>query len=522
MSSDAKVLLVILDGWGISPIKTGNAPLLATTPNLDYIYANYPKTAIAASGLEVGLNRGEMGNSEVGHLNLGTGRVVWESLPRIDSAIESGEFSENKNLTDFFANSKKKIHLVCLASSGGVHSHLRHLVAVLEEAKKLNKKDVYIHFIADGRDTAPEAALSFAKELEMDISDIGVGKIATLIGRYYAMDRDKRWERTRKAYDLMISGIGEKADNLIEAIEKNYEDKKSDEFFEPYLLDENGVIAEGDSVFFLNFRADRMRQILGAISGKYFDAFTVQNLDLDILTMTEYDRMMGFPVVFEPINLASALADILEKEGKTQYHIAETEKYPHVTYFFNGGREKPHDKEMQVMVPSPKVATYDQKPEMSAHEITDKVLEAIKINAPFVVVNYANGDMVGHTGDLDATIIACETVDECLGKLLVSASDFTYRVIITADHGNCEMMIDPATGGVDKEHTTNPVPLVFLDFANKTYNIKEGASYSEEECLAYYSSTATGVLSDIAPSILRLLGLNQPSEMNGSDILNNL
>lgn len=522
MSLDAKVLLIILDGWGISPIKTGNAPLLAKTPTLDYVYANFPKTAIAASGLEVGLNRGEMGNSEVGHLNLGTGRVVWESLPRIDSAIESGDFGENENLKKFFEKAKQKIHLVSLVSSGGVHSHIRHLVAVLEEAKKHHQKDVYIHFISDGRDTAPEAALGFAQELEKDISDIGVGKIATLIGRYYAMDRDKRWERTEKAYNLLVKGEGKKSANITEAIRENYKEKKSDEFFEPYILNENGLICEGDSVFFLNFRADRMRQISSAFHTKYFDGFPVTDLKLDILAMTEYDKMVELPVVFTPINLSDTLADLLEKENIAQCHIAETEKYPHVTYFFNGGREKPHKGEEQVMVPSPHVATYDLKPQMSAYEVSEAVVKAVSVSVPFIVVNFANGDMVGHTGDLKATITACETVDECLGKVLEQAYAEKYKVIITADHGNCEMMVDPATGDVDKEHTTNPVPLVFLDFANKNYNIVEGQSYSEEENMMYFSATPAGVLSDVAPSVLSLLGLVKPGQMNGSDLINNI
>lgn len=515
-----KVLLVILDGWGLSPVEKGNATILAKTPILDSVYATYPKVAIAASGLEVGLNRGEMGNSEVGHLNLGSGRVVWESLPRIDYDIEEGGFENNRSLDAAMKKaSKSRLHLIGLVSYGGVHSHLRHLEALLQLAKKRNIKEVYIHFISDGRDTPPQKAAEIAKGLEENIKKIGVGKIATLVGRYYAMDRDNRWQRVEKAYDLMTAGKGTEYKDIYQAIEANYKNKVTDEFIEPSLIDKNGLVQSGDAVIFFNFRADRIRELTSAFFSPNFSGFSRQQLsDLYVVTMTEYDKRFNLPVVFEPIDIKNTLADVVEAYDLTQYHIAETEKYPHVTYFFNGGREEPHKDEDQIVVPSPKVATYDLQPEMSAAGVTDKLVPALKQN-DFTLVNFANGDMVGHTGSLKAAIAACEAVDKCLAKVLTAAGELGHKVFITADHGNCEAMIDPATGGINKEHTTSPVPFVFLDLAAAPFSVRGLKPFSKEEMIAYSASPVVGVLSDVAPTILSLLGLKKPPEMVGVNLI---
>lgn len=515
-----KVLLIILDGWGLSPVEKGNATILAKTPVLDSVYANYPKVAIAASGLEVGLNRGEMGNSEVGHLNLGSGRVVWESLPRIDYDIEEGGFEDNRTLDAVMKKaSGSRLHLIGLVSYGGVHSHLRHLEALLKLAKEKNIKEVYIHFISDGRDTPPEKAAEIAKEVEGNMKKIGTGKFATLVGRYYAMDRDNRWERVKKAYDLMTGGVGTEYPDIYKAIEANYKNKVNDEFIEPSILDKNGIVKPGDAVIFFNFRADRIRELTSAFFDPNFTGFKREPLfDLYIATMTEYDKRYKLPVVFEPIDIKNTLADELEGSNLTQFHIAETEKYPHVTYFFNGGREEPHKEEEQIVVPSPKVATYDLKPEMSAAGVTEKLVPALNQN-DFVLVNFANGDMVGHTGSLNATIAACEAVDQCLAKVLTAASNGGYKVFITADHGNCEIMIDPATGGIDKEHTTSPVPFVYLDMIAKPFNSRSLSPFSKEETIAYSGSPVVGVLSDVAPTVLALLGIRKAAEMVGVNLI---
>ena len=520
MAKTNNVLLVILDGWGLSPIEKGNATIAAKTPVLDSVYANYPKIAIAASGLEVGLNRGEVGNSEVGHLNLGSGRVVWESLPRIDYDIEEGGFEDNKALTEVMKKaSNSRLHLIGLVSYGGVHSHLRHLEALLNLAKEKNVKEVYIHFISDGRDTPPEKAKEIAKELEEKLQKIGVGKFATLVGRYYAMDRDQRWQRVQKAYDLMTQGSGAEFQDINSAIEANYKKKVTDEFIEPAVIDKNGLVKSGDEIIFFNFRADRMRELTEAFFDPNFNGFK-RNLipNLSITTMTGYDKRFNLPVVFESIDIKDTLADVFESKRLTQLHIAETEKYPHVTYFFNGGREEPHQAEKQIVVPSPKVETYDMKPEMSAQELTEKVIPELPKN-DFVLINYANGDMVGHTGSFKATVLACEAVDRCLGKLLTAASNAGYKTIITADHGNCEVMINPANGEMDKEHTTSSVPFVYLDFIAKPFDTNNLKQFSKEEMTQYSLQPVVGVLSDVAPTILSVLEIEKPPEMVGVNLI---
>lgn len=498
----------------------GNATLLARTPNLGHIYATCPKISISASGLEVGLNRGEMGNSEVGHLNLGSGRIVWESLPRIDFAIEKGGFEENRTLKDILNKAKDgRLHLIGLTSNGGVHSHMRHLEVLLSSAKKAGIAKVFIHFIADGRDTQPKVAQATITDLENKIKKIGIGKIATVIGRYFAMDRDKRWERTGKTYQLYVAGSGKEYQSAIEAIDENYKAGKSDEFLEPSIIDKEGVIKPEDAVVFFNFRADRMRQLVGALTQKDFDGFKREKIEpLYAVTMTEYDQDFHLPTIFSPINLKGTVADALEAEEVKQFHVAETEKYPHVTYFFNGGREDPHRKETQIVLPSPKVATYDLAPEMSAVPVSKKVLEAISKGEEFIVVNFANGDMVGHTGVLDAAVKGCETVDVALESIVKEAFEKKYYTIITADHGNCETMIDSTSGEPSKEHTSNPVPFVYIDPMNNAFATSSRKDFSKDELIAYASIQPVGILSDVAPSILSIMGVKIPPEMAGINL----
>lgn len=498
----------------------GNATILAKTPNLDHIYATCPKALISASGLEVGLNRGEMGNSEVGHLNLGSGRIVWESLPRIDFAIERGGFEENQTLKEILNKAKGgRLHLIGLTSSGGVHSHMRHLEVLLSSAKKAGIAKVFIHFIADGRDTQAKVAGVTVADLEDKIKEIGIGKISTVIGRYFAMDRDKRWERTEKAYGLYTKGAGSQHQSAKEAIEENYKNGKSDEFLEPSVIDSEGIIKPDDAVVFFNFRADRMRQLVVALTQKDFDGFQREILEpLYVLTMTEYDPNFHLPTIFSPLNLAGTVADALEAEGVNQFHVAETEKYPHVTYFFNGGRENPHKLETQIVLPSPKVATYDLAPEMSAIPVSNKVSEAISKGEEFIVVNFANGDMVGHTGILNAAVKGCEAVDVALDGIVKEAFGKKYYIIITADHGNCETMIDSTSGEPSKEHTTNPVPFIYIDPINEAFTSSSKKEFSKDELVAYASTQPVGVLSDVAPSILSIMGAKVPPEMAGINL----
>lgn len=520
-NKNKKVLLVIMDGWGLSPIPEGNATVIAKTPVLDCLYATYPRISLSASGLEVGLNRGEMGNSEVGHLNIGTGRVVWESLPRIDYTIETGSFYTNPVLLNSFKSaSNGRLHLVGLVSSGGVHSHIRHLHALLKAAKDNKVPQVFVHFITDGRDTPPNVAATFVNELETEMKKLGVGKIATVIGRYFAMDRDKHADRTTKAYNLFTQGEGQPYASASEAINTNYQNGKTDEFMEASIIDPEGVIRPDDAMILFNYRADRMRQMAEAFVTQNLQNFTIGGDSASKITsMTQYEKSYTIPVLFEPVDLRNCLADVLEANGKTQFHIAETEKYAHVTYFFNGGREDLHKGEVQLMVKSPKVATYDLQPEMSAAEVTTKVQEAMEQRADFIVVNYANGDMVGHTGKLEAAVRACETVDSCLGTVLVKASEMGYNCIVTADHGNCEMMIDPATNQPSTEHSTSPVPFVFMDFEAIPFNTSATYSFTMEDMMIYSAEPYRGVLSDVASTVIGVMGLAKPPEMEGINLV---
>lgn len=515
-----KVMLIILDGWGLSAEKEGNAPLLAKTPILDYVYATYPKTSLSASGLEVGLSSGEPGNSEVGHLNIGTGRVVWENLPRIDQEIESGAFFEKEALAaaiEAAKQNKSVLHLIGCVSDGGVHSHIRHLYALLKAAKDNGLDRVLVHFISDGRDTKPEQALEFAASLEKTMTDLKVGRIATLIGRYFAMDRDNNWDRMEKFFNLVVKNEGQKFGSIKEAIEDSYKSGKNDEFIEPSVIGDGGEISDGDSILIFNYRSDRVKQMTKMFVGE--EKFFVKDLPKNLLitTMTEYNKDQKEPVIYKHINLDNALAKIISENSLEQFHIAETEKYAHVTYFLNAGIEKPYKGEDWQIIPSKKVATYDKYPLMSAKEVSEKLLQAIKKDYDFIVVNFANGDMVGHTGVVKAAIEACEGVDTLLKEVLSNASENGYKAFITADHGNCESMIDPTTKKVNKEHTTNPVPFIFLDFEKRPFDPLE-VDYSFDDYALYATGTPIGVLADIAPSILANLGISQPNEMTGMDL----
>jgi 2,3-bisphosphoglycerate-independent phosphoglycerate mutase len=513
---------MIMDGWGLSPLKEGNATYLAKTPNLDWIYGNYPKTAISASGIDVGVSADEVGNSEVGHLNLGSGRVVWESLPRIDQSIAKGEFAQNKNLIsvlDRVRSNGSSLHLFGLCSAGGVHSSLDHLYAFLKSAKERGVEKVFIHMVTDGRDTAPKVAIEDAKLIQAKIAEIGIGKIATIVGRFYAMDRDKHYERTSKSYNLMVLGQGDQYKTPEEAIEANYRAGADDEKIGTCMLDSTGVIRSGDGLIFINFRSDRMRQMLSAFGDDNVSEFQRQKVDnLMMLTMTSYSGSQKAPIIFTPINMDNVLADCLESNNLTQCHIAETEKYAHVTYFFNGGEEKPHENEDQILVASPRVESYDQSPEMSALQVGDKTIEAIGKNYSFIVVNFANGDMVGHTGNFEATVKAVEVVDNCIGQILAAASAKGLTAIITADHGNCELMINPTNSEINKEHTSSPVPFVLLDLAARPFTPQSGTDFNHETLLEYSSTPTTGILADVSPTVMQILGIAKPDQMSGIDL----
>jgi 2,3-bisphosphoglycerate-independent phosphoglycerate mutase len=522
-----KAILIILDGWGLSPITEGNAPFLAKTPVLDKVYANYPKIALSASGLEVGLSVGEPGNSEVGHLNLGSGRVVWEMLPKIDQSIARGEFFELpvlRDVSDYLKKNKGRLHLIGLGSTGGVHSHLNHLFALLDYfAGEHATSSAFLHLFTDGRDTGPKEAINFIDQIEKKLSSIRFGKIASLIGRYYGMDRDNNWDRVKKAYDLITQGAGSSYSTAREAIEKNYAVGKGDEYLEASIVDVNGIVKPNDAVIFFNFREDRAKQLLEAFEIENFKGFKREKINnLFLASMTSYFEEEESRVIFLPNDLKNVLADIVESHGLRQYHTAETEKYAHVTYFFNGGSHRVHQFEKQVLVPSPKVSTYDNKPEMSADGVTENVVEAIKTEQDLILVNYANGDMVGHTGVLPAAIKAVEYIDSCLQKVLVEASKFGYKVLITADHGNCEMMLDPVSGGPYTEHTTSLVPLSYLDLKSQPFSLNLPQTFSKEDLVGFSSSYPQGIIADISPTILDIMGLEKPREMICSSLLSAL
>jgi 2,3-bisphosphoglycerate-independent phosphoglycerate mutase len=508
--SAPRVVLVVLDGWGYRTEREGNAIELASTPIWHRLWRSYPRTLLEASGLAVGLPEGQMGNSEVGHLNLGAGRVVPQDLVRISQSIQSGEFYQLEPLVQLCAHLRHTggtLHLVGLLGPGGVHALDRHLLACVELGMRHRVEKIAIHGFLDGRDSAPTLGAEVVRTLLVDMRRIAGSKvdIASLTGRYYGMDRDRRWDRTRLAYDAMVHGTGVAVEHPVLAIQAAYQKGETDEFIQPRVHFRNGVpvatMRDGDGVLFFNYRSDRMRQIVSALCIEGFQGFPVPGRPrLSCVTMTQYDQTFNIPQAFPPFSLARILAQVLAEQGRTQFRTAETEKYPHVTYFFNGGYEPPYPGEERCLIPSQRVATYDLAPEMSAAGITEALCRTIESrDHDFILCNYANADMVGHTGVLGAVIKAVETVDQCLARVLVSAEKAGARVLITADHGNCEMMIDPATGGVHTAHTTNPVPLVAVG--------TDAASLR-----------AGGSLRDVAPTVLGLLNLEQPAEMTGRDL----
>lgn len=505
------VVLTILDGWGHSTETKGNAVYLAKTPTFDMLHSKFPNTLIYASEEYVGLPKGQMGNSEVGHLNLGAGRILYMDVTRIDLAISNGELFQDPKLLESMAHGRKsRLHLLGLVSDGGVHSHNTHLYALLEMAKREGVGEVYIHAFTDGRDTMPDSGLGFVQELEAKIAEIGVGKIATVSGRYYAMDRDRRWERVEKAFRALVRGEGERAATAVEAVKRSYENKVTDEFLAPTVIagegeSPRGLIQDGDAVLFFNFRSDRGRELTMALMDPTLDGIdrSLMPKNLHYSTMTVYDKSFsafGVRPVFEVDTPHNILGAVMEQHNLKNLRTAETEKYPHVTFFFNGGNEKPFSVEDRQMVASPKVATYDLMPEMSAQGVCDVVTKALAGDGfDVIIVNFANPDMVGHTGSLPAAIQACEKVDDCLGQMWPLIQKANAHWIVTADHGNAECMIDPATGKPHTYHTTNPVPLILINDDPKP--LRSGGS-----------------LRDIAPTILSLAGKEKPVEMTGTDI----
>ncbi|WP_294404356.1 2,3-bisphosphoglycerate-independent phosphoglycerate mutase [uncultured Clostridium sp.] len=510
--SKKPVMLMILDGFGLAPKSEGNAVSLAKKPNFDRLTANYPTSQLQASGMQVGLPDGQMGNSEVGHLNIGSGRIVYQELTRITKAIQDGDFFENEALKLAMDNAKKTgaaLHLMGLLSDGGVHSHIDHLKGLLEFAKKEGIQNVFVHAFMDGRDVPPSSGKEFIEKCEAMMAEVGVGKIATISGRYYAMDRDNRWERVELAYNALVLGKGETAESAVEAIENSYHDNKTDEFVLPTVITENGAplthIKNGDSVVFFNFRPDRARELTRAINDKVFDGFKRETLDLVFVTMTQYDKTLeGVHVANKPQVLTNTLGEYVSSKGLNQLRIAETEKYAHVTFFFNGGVEKENPGEDRKVIPSPKVATYDLKPEMSAYEVTEELLARIDSDKyDMIILNFANPDMVGHTGVVEAAVKAIEAVDECLGNIVDKVLEKDGTVFITADHGNAETEIDFSTGNPFTAHTTNPVPFVWVSNHTEGKTVKDGK------------------LADIAPTMLNVLGLDVPAEMTGENLIVN-
>ncbi len=500
------VLLMILDGWGIAPAGSSNAAAVAATPCLDKFFAEYPHTTLQASGGAVGLPDGQMGNSEVGHLNIGAGRIIYQELTRITKAVKDGDFFTNPVLTDVMTKTKaagKALHLMGLLSDGGVHSHLEHVIALLEMARQQGLDKVYVHAFLDGRDVGPKTAVAYLQQLQEAMQQIGVGKIATVSGRYYAMDRDKRWERTEKAYRALVLGEGVHAADAVSGVERSYAQGVTDEFVVPFIVGENdGRITAGDGIIFFNFRPDRARQMTRALSEAEFDGFQRPEgvLPVNFVCMTQYDVTIAAPVAFPPQTYEDTLGEVLAKQGLQQLRIAETEKYAHVTFFFNGGVEAPNAGEERILIPSPKVATYDLQPEMSAREVTEALLtELDKDKFDVVILNFANPDMVGHTGVLQAAVKAMETVDECAGRIVDKVLALGGSVCITADHGNLEKMTDETTGQPHTAHTTNPVPFILV---------------SKEEHKLH-----SGILADIAPTLLELLHIDKPAAMTGSSLM---
>lgn len=494
-----------MDGWGLGKVKSSDAIQHANVPFVSSLYTKYPNTTLVTCGEDVGLPEGQMGNSEVGHLNLGAGRIVYQELQRINVAIRNKEFQQNStllNAINYALDNNKTLHLIGLVSDGGVHSHINHLKALLSVCASNKLGNVLVHAFTDGRDTDPKSGHGFISELQEHMK-LTTGNIATVTGRYYAMDRDKRWERVKIAFDALVHGTGKKADDMVQAIAESYEDNITDEFIKPII---NSSISKtniepGDAVLCFNFRTDRCREITEALTQQAFPDQQMQPLELHYTTMTEYDqRFKKVHVIFETDNLRNTLGEVLERNNKTQLRIAETEKYPHVSFFFSGGRETPFTGEERIMIPSPKVATYDLKPEMSAEEVTDAVTKFIDTNQPdFVCLNFANADMVGHTGVWEAVIKAVETVDACVKKVVTTALAYDYTILLTADHGNADYEINE-DGTPNTAHTLNPVPLFIISNDWKGH-------------------VSNGKLGDIAPTILKIMNLDIPAEMTGNILI---
>jgi 2,3-bisphosphoglycerate-independent phosphoglycerate mutase len=501
-----KVILTILDGWGIAPDKKVSAVDAANTPFIDGLQKKYPSATLRTDGMNVGLPEGQMGNSEVGHMNLGAGRIVYQDLVKINMAVENDTLKEQPAIKEAFQYAKKNnkpVHFLGLVSDGGVHSHINHLKGLVKAASDYGLSDTFIHAFTDGRDVDPKSGEGFVKDLNNYLRDYP-SKLASVIGRYYAMDRDKRWERVKLAYDLLVNGTGHKTEDAVDALKQSYDNDITDEFIKPIVVCKKdkpvATIKDGDVVIFFNFRTDRGRQLTVALTQEDFPDYGMKTFDLQYYTMTKYDdTFKNINVIYTKDNIKNTLGEVLEKHNKTQLRAAETEKYPHVTFFFSGGREEAFQGEKRIMVNSPKVATYDLQPEMSAFELKDKLVEEVdKESSDFMCINFANPDMVGHTGVFKAAVKACETVDACMKELVNHAVEKNYTVIVIADHGNSETMENP-DGSPNTAHTTNPVPLILVDSDIK--HIK------------------SGILGDIAPTILKLMGIEKPEDMTQTPLI---
>lgn len=498
------IALIIMDGYGINKNTEGNAITAAKKPRLDEFFAKYPNTQLSASGLDVGLPDGQMGNSEVGHTNIGAGRVVYQMLVKISKDINDGKINDIKALSDAMDAAKKNgkaLHLMGLLSNGGVHSHNEHLYGLLRMAKKKGLEKVYIHTFLDGRDVPPTSGADFMAELQKEIDEIGTGSIATIMGRFYAMDRDNAWDRVEKAYNAIVKGEGIEEDNAVQAVKNSYSKDITDEFVVPTIVDKNGMVKEGDSVIFFNFRPDRARQITRTFVDPDFNGFDRKYFKVNFVCMTQYDESMpNVTVAYPPETLEMTFGEYISKKGLTQLRIAETQKYAHVTFFFNGGEEKQFEGEERILIKSPDVATFDMKPEMSAYEVTDAVVDAINSDKfDVIILNYANCDMVGHTGIMDAAIKAVEAVDECVGRMVDTILAKDGKAIITADHGNADCLIDPDTKAPFTAHTTNPVPMILIGAGDVKLKM--------------------GRLCDLCPTMLDLMGLEKPEAMTGESLI---
>ncbi len=501
----AKAFLAILDGYGIADDDSVSAIAHAKTPFIDSLLKSNPNSKLSASGMDVGLPEGQFGNSEVGHLNIGAGRIVWQELTRVNKDIQDKGFFRNETLLEAAEQARKsgKVHIMGLFSDGGVHSHNNHVFALLKFFKEQGVENIYVHAFTDGRDTSPHGGERYIKEFQKQAAETGCGTLASVVGRYYAMDRDRRWERTQKAYDLLVHGKGRKSDDPVRAVKESYEEGVTDEFIDPILLDDHpsSRFEKNDPVIFYNIRGDRARQITAALTTDGFNDFPVAtDLNLHYVSFTQYDkRFTNVRVAYPPLTMKNTLGEVVASRGMRQLRIAETEKYPHVTYFFNGGVEEPNEGEDRKMIQSPKVPTYDHQPEMSAPELTDELVKIIENDSyEMIILNFANPDMVGHTGDFDATVKAVETVDQCMEQIVRSATDRGYKMIVIADHGNADKMKEE-DGSPHTAHTTSKVPFIVVNAPEVT-------------------TVADGILADVAPSLLKLMEIPQPDEMTGKTL----